>query len=120
MILGSPRAEAPLEAERVTLLLDVVLLLLPLHAEGRIGEHVVERRGPPAAAARVAIPGEAVAEDDVLGVLALDQHVRPAHRPRLVVPRPARRGCGSRLAVVLAQVVLGDSESMPPVPHAGS
>ena len=45
----------------------------------------------------------------VVGVLALDQHVRPADRPGVVVPvLPVEvRKC---LAVVLAQVVLGDRE----------
>ena len=35
-------AEASAEAERIALLLDVALLLLPLHPKRRIGEHVIE------------------------------------------------------------------------------
>ena len=37
-----PGAEAALIAQGVVLLLDVALLLLPLHAKGRVGQHVVE------------------------------------------------------------------------------
>ena len=52
---------------------------------------------------------ECVAVIDVVGVLALDQHVRPADRPRVVVPILAVQ-VRPHLAVVLAQVVLGDRE----------
>ena len=105
-----PRAEAPPEAEGVPLAHDVPLLLLPLHAEGRIREHVIERRGAVAVpSSRVAVPGEAVPEDDVLGILAFDQHVRPAHCPGFVVPvLPIEERL--RLAVVLAEILLGDRE----------
>ena len=37
-----PGAEAAVEAALVVLLLDFLLLLLPVHAEGRIGEEVIE------------------------------------------------------------------------------
>ena len=37
-----PRAEAAVKATLVVLLPDLFLLLLPVHAEGRIGEEVVE------------------------------------------------------------------------------
>ena len=80
------RAEAAVVAERVALVLDVLLLLLPLHAEGRIGEHVVERPFLAVGVAVEAVLGEGVAEDDVVGVLALDEHVGPADGPGLVVP----------------------------------
>ena len=79
-------AEAAVVAERFGLPLDVAALLLPLHAEGRVGEHVVE--GPPAAPVVVCegVPREGVPEADVVVVLALDEHVGLADRPRLVVP----------------------------------
>ena len=38
-------AEAAVEAALLVLALDLLLLLLPVHAEGRIGEEVVERVG---------------------------------------------------------------------------
>ena len=78
-------AEAPLVAQRVALSLDGVLLLLPLHAKGRIGQHVVERVLATVGAACVAVRCERVAQNDALGVLALDQHVGLADRPGLVV-----------------------------------
>ena len=37
-----PGAEAAVETALVVLLLDLLLLFLPVHAEGRIGEEVVE------------------------------------------------------------------------------
>ena len=61
--------EAAIEALLGELLADDGLDLLPLHAEGRIGEHVVEEF------AQQAIGGERVAEDDVGDVLPLDEHV---------------------------------------------
>ena len=51
------------------LLGDVALDLFPIHAEGRVGEHVVELL------AVELIGGEGVAEFDVRDVLALNQHV---------------------------------------------
>ncbi len=109
LMRGRPAPKRPLVAERIALALDEPLLLLPLHAERRIGEHVVER---PAAASRVAIEavlGEGVAEHDVVGVLALDQHVGLADRPGLIVPvlaEEVRAGVG----VQLTDVLLGDRE----------
>ncbi len=50
-------------------LADFFFDLLPLHAEGRIGEHVIK------VFAGQAVGGERVAEDDVGDVLTLDQHV---------------------------------------------
>jgi hypothetical protein len=54
------------------LLADVLLDVLPLHPEGRVGEHVVE------VLAGQAVGGQRVAEHDVADVLALDEHVRLA------------------------------------------
>ena len=102
-------AEAAAEAEGVALALDVALLLLPLHAEGRVGEHVVEGPLLAVGVAVEAVLGEGVAEDDVVGVLALDQHVGLADRPGFVVPVLAvemRVGVG----VELADVLLGDGQ----------
>ena len=85
------------------LFFDELLLLLPLNAEGRVGEHVIE--GDPAALgiALERVSREAVAEPDVVGVLALDQHVGFADRPGLVVPVLAeqqRVGLGIQVANV--------------------
>src|SRR5690606_36046514 len=75
-------AEAAVEAELVVLLGDVILLGLPFHAEGRVGQHVVEGFVGVAVAvhhAFLAAPGaEGVAEDDLMGVLTLDHQVRAA------------------------------------------
>ena len=109
LIRGSPAPKRPFVAQEVALLLDFAPLLLPLHAEGRIRQHVVERPRTAVGAALVAVLGERVAQDDVLGVLALDQHVGLADRPGLVVPvLPVEKRI--RVAVVLPQVVLGDRE----------
>ena len=56
-----------------------------------------------------AVPGEAVAEDDVVGVLALDQHVGLADGPGLVVPVLAEQ-VGIGVGVEVADVALGDRE----------
>ena len=81
-----PGAEAATEAARVVLLLDLLPLLLPVHAEGRIGEEVVE------GLVGELILGEAVAVPDVVTgavvVHLLHQHVR-------------RRGGEGALVVVL-------------------
>jgi len=52
---------------------DVFLDGLPVLAVRRIGEHVVE------ALVGEAVLGKRVAEDDLGGVLALEQHVGAAH-----------------------------------------
>ena len=74
------RSEPALITQLVVLVLDVFLLLLPLHAEGRIGEHVIELFFGES------VPGERVREDDVVRILTLDEHVGLADSPRLVVP----------------------------------
>ena len=103
------RAEAAAEAERVALLLDVALLLLPLHAEGRIGEHVVEGPFLAVGVAVEAVLGEGVAEDDVVGVLAFDEHVGFADGPGFVVPVLAEEH-GLGVGVEVADVFLGDGQ----------
>jgi hypothetical protein len=101
-------AEATAVAQGLGLVLDVPLLLLPLHAEGRVGQHVVE--GALALGVAVeAVPGEGVAEDDVVGVLALDQHVSLADGPGLVVPVLAEQ-VGIGVGVEVADVTLGHRE----------
>src|SRR5437764_10979802 len=75
-----PRQASP-EPARVAgcrLGLDLVPDLLPLHAERRIGQQVVEL---PAA---VAVLAEGIVEDNAPG-LAAQQHLRRARRPRLRV-----------------------------------
>ena len=61
------------------LVADCFLDLLPLHAEGRVGQHVFEQL------AVQAILAERVAKNDVADVLAADQHVGLADRLRLGV-----------------------------------
>ena len=78
---GQARAEAAVVPERVRLAFDVALLLLPLHAEGRIGEHVVEGVLAAVGTAGVSVVREGVAEDDVLSVLSFQEHVGLADRP---------------------------------------
>ena len=98
-----PGAEAAVEAERLVLGLDVVLDLLPLDAERRVGEQVVER------SPGVAVLGERVAVGDVGGVLALEHHVGAADGVGLGVELLAEH-LEPRLRVEGAQVVLGDRE----------
>ena len=62
-------AEAAAVALLLVLVADGLLDLLPLHAEGRVGQHVVEQL------AEQAVVGQRVAEHDVADVLAADQHV---------------------------------------------
>src|SRR5690606_22396939 len=81
-----PGAEAAVVAESLGFVRDVLLLLFPLHAEGRIGEHIVEGALLALGVAVEAVLGEGVAEDDVVGVLAFDEHVGLADRPGFVVP----------------------------------
>ncbi len=72
-------AEAAAEALLGVLGLDHLGDLLPLHAEGRVRQHVVELL------AGEGVVGERVAEVDMLGVLPLDEHVRLADGVGLVV-----------------------------------
>ena len=101
------RAETPREAEFTVLPLDNGLLVLPLDAEGRIGEHVME------ALVGMAVLGlavtERVAPDDVVGFSALDEHIGTANRPAFVVvllSEQAEIGAG----VLAPNVFLGDGE----------
>ena len=71
-----PRQAGPEPATKALLVmlpLDKVGLGLPLHAKGRIGQHVIELF------ARKTIVGKAVAIGDMLDVLSLDHHIRPAY-----------------------------------------
>lgn len=85
------------------LVLNVFPLLLPLHAEWRIGKHIVER---PFLAVRhtvEAVLRKCIAEDDVVGVFAFDEHVGLADRPSFIVPVLAeelRLGIGVEIADV--------------------
>ena len=100
------RAEAAVVAEGVVLVLDSLALLLPLHAERGIGQHVVERPWLPIGAQVEAVVSKRVPANDVLRVLALQQHVGFAHRPGfVVVVLPVEHG--AQLAIVLQQVLLG-------------
>ena len=66
---GRPGPKRPLKPMLLGLFANHGFDLLPLHAEGRIGKHVVEDFR------QQAVGGEGVAEDDVGDVLALDEHV---------------------------------------------
>ena len=99
-------AKAALIAQRRSLALDVLLLLLPLHAKRRIGQHVVKGVLPVLLVVRKGVLCEGVAEADVVGVFALDEHVGLANRPCLVVPVLAEQE-GLGLVVEVADVLLG-------------
>ena len=79
------RPEAASEAQVIVLGLHDVQLLLPFHAERRVGQHVV-KLGVGKAIARLAV-AQRVAEYDVRGVRlsALDHDVGAANRERFVV-----------------------------------
>ena len=83
MMAGSPAPNRPEKAHRLVLAFDHRLLVLPFDTEWRVGHEVVE------ALALEAILGlavaEGVAENDVGRVLVLDEHVRAADCPGLVV-----------------------------------
>ena len=89
--------EAAIEALRLMFFADFLFDLLPLDAEGRIGEHVVELL------VGVTIVGEGVAEDDVGDILPLDEHVGFADRVGLSIQFLAEHG-EPRLRVVLRQI----------------
>ena len=96
-------AEAPGKALGLVLAAHFLLDLLPFHAEGRVGEHVVE------VPAGVAVVAEGVAEHDVGHVLALDEHVGLADGVGLgveLLPVDGQAGLG----VVLVQVFAGHAE----------
>ncbi len=80
------RPEASIIAQSVVLLLDEARLLLPLHSKGRVSQHVVEGQLLPVFVAIESVLRETVAEHDVVGVLAFDEHVRFTHGPGFVVP----------------------------------
>ena len=73
------RSEAARKTKSIRLSLHLLLDLLPLHPEGRVGEHVV------VFLIGQLVVGERVAEADVLDVLPLDQHVGLADRVALGV-----------------------------------
>ena len=99
-----PSPEAPLVTERVRLLLDRLFLLLPSHAEGWIGEHIVEGVSVSRGVAVELILGEGIATPDVVSIFALDQHVRLANRPGSVVQVLAEQ-VGISLGIELLDVV---------------
>jgi len=101
--------EAAVVAQVIALVLDIPLLLLPLHTEGRIGQHVIEAALLALLVVGMSVLGEGIAQGDVVGVLALDEHVRPTYGPGLVVPvLPVEQGVG--FVVEIADVFLGHGE----------
>ncbi len=103
LIRGSPAPKRPANPSFSCSVANLVLDLLPLHAEGRIGEQVVE------GLACVAVLAEGVAADDVGGVLALEHHVGAADGVGLVVELLAEH-LQAGVGVERAQVVLGDGQ----------
>lgn len=103
------RAEASAEAEGIVLVLDVFLLLLPLHAEGGIGEHVVERPFLAVWRPVETVLGERVAENNVVGVFDFDEHVGLADGPGFVVPVLAEK-LGLGVGIEVADVFLRDRQ----------
>jgi hypothetical protein len=91
------------------LILDIALLLLPLHAEGRIGEHIVESPFLPVAGPVEAVLGEGVAQDDGVCILAFDEHVGLADGPGFVVPVLTEE-LGLGVAVEVADVFFRDGQ----------
>ena len=86
--------------------------LFPFHAEGRVGQHVVELT------AAVAVVAERIAGDDVGHVLALDEHVGLADGVDSSLsswPYIVSRACG-----LCSERYSPAIESMPPVPAVGS
>lgn len=66
---GRARPETAVKAHRVRFGLDLVLIFLPVHPVGRIGQHVVEFL------VLVSIVAKRVAEGDLLRVMPRHQHV---------------------------------------------
>jgi hypothetical protein len=95
--------EAAIEALSLGLLTDLLLDLLPLDAERRVRQHVVEL------AMRVPVLGKRVAENDVGDVLSLDEHVGLADREGLGVQFLPVHG-EPRLGVHGGQVLFGDRQ----------
>ena len=106
-------AEAAVEALLLGFLADLLLDLLPLHAEGRIGEHVVE------VLARQAVVGERVAEDDVGDVLPLDEHVGLADGVGLGVELLPVHDRAGRRGSARARCSLGDATACRRCPRRG-
>ena len=97
------RPEAAVVALLLVLLADGLFDLLPLHAERRVGEHVVEQLS------HQAVVAEGVAQHDVADVLAADQHVRLADGVRLGVQFLAEER-QPRLGVQLEQILAGHAK----------
>ena len=74
-----PRAKTTRLAKIGGLGLDRVLILLPIHAIGWIGEHVVKL------AILVSVLGQRIAEGDLLRIMARHQHVGLADTERFAV-----------------------------------
>ena len=104
-----PRAEPAGIAEGLGLVPNRLALLLPLHAEGRVGQHVVEGPRPARVVGPEGVRGEGVAEMDVVRVLALDEHVGLADRPGFVVPVLAEHE-GLGVGVEGADVLFGHGQ----------
>ena len=86
--------------------------LFPLHAEGRVRQHVVELAG------RLPVLRERVSAHDVLGALPLDHHVALADGVRLRVQlRPKTFSSALGLS---SRRYSSATDSIPPVPAAGS
>ena len=68
-------AEAAFIAVVLGFIPDEFFLLFPFHAERRIGQHVIEGVLLPIGVALKGVFREGVAETDLVGIFALDEHV---------------------------------------------
>ena len=101
-----PRQAGPEPATKALLVmlpLDKVGLGLPLHAKGRIGQHVIELF------ARKTIVGKAVAIGDMLDVLSLDHHIRPAYGIGLGVV-VLTENLQASIGIQFPDIILGNGE----------
>jgi hypothetical protein len=112
LMRGSPAPKRPAKPLESWLVLDGVGHLLPLDAEGRVGEEVVEGLADePSWLKRVAV-------GDVGGVLALQHHVGAADGVGLGVELLAEHlQVGVRVQLARRSSA---TDSIPPVPQAGS
>ena len=97
------RAEAAFLAQGRGFFPDRLLIFLPIHAIGRIGQHVVK------APVLVGVLGQRVTEGDVFRVVTRHQHVGLADAKRLAVQLLAEK-LDANIGIELLQGLLGERE----------
>ena len=102
-------SETAIKAVVFDFFFDVAFLLFPFDAEGWVGEHVVESPFFFLIVFVEAVGGEGVAQHDVVGGVAFDEHVRFANGPRFVVPVLTEQ-LGGGFVVELFDVAFGNTE----------